>query len=529
MSEIKFSPIVGTTMASQVINHPTASPLNKNNIQFHIGGEYLKDFTDDGIKQFIDKNYNDKTGFIFGWGGKDLEFSEVKAFILSAAKNADRLTNATFDLADPKLGLSNEDDIDTDHIKSRFTLETKTGELPSNSVVFFDTTKSTFALKDAEDGVSKAKKLVESSEDKLDKVKSKLENAQWEYDSMVNFLGKDAVKELENNSSGLNKITEEIKALRTQRTSIQEEIKTLEKTPGNDAQINKLRLAVIGVNYEIHEKEKEGDKANESLTKTRGPLGFIGIGERLDELKSDIAHLNSAKAEVQKAEAELKSAKETLKQAQDIRTKIKNGEDFPAPVQTTPTTQPTTPTTQPTTQPTHPTTPTDPYISVPGSNNQPPLYIEPGSTIPTVTEHPTNTTPVTVPTQQPVNNGPGYVSVPGANNHPPLYIEEGTVVNTKPDAPLYTPPSPVGLNPYDSVEHPTTTTPVGNAQPVTPSQPVQAKFYVVKNGDTLTLIAKNELGDMRRWSEIRDLNKDVIGTSNTHWLYPGQQLKLPSK
>lgn len=49
--------------------------------------------------------------------------------------------------------------------------------------------------------------------------------------------------------------------------------------------------------------------------------------------------------------------------------------------------------------------------------------------------------------------------------------------------------------------------------------------YTVKENDTLSDIAQDELGSASRWQEIYNLNKDVI--SNPDLIYPGQKIKLP--
>lgn len=564
MSEVRFSPTVSTSIADYVLNHPTASPLNQYNIRFRIDSHYLDDYSNEGIKRFIDKNYNDKSGFL-GIGGKDLEFSEVKAFIKSAAANAEKLQGAVFDLTESKLGLTNRDDIYKDHIKSRFTLETQKGDLPSSSVVFFATSKASFALKDAQKAEEQAKTMVKDAEEKISNTKSKVENKQWEYNQMVDFLGKKAVTELSNKDSRLNQITDEIKGLKEQKTLIEQEIKTLEQQPSqNQAQIGKLRMALIGINYEIHEREKEGDKVLDSINKKRGPLGFMGVGESLKGLRNDINNLNDANAELQKAQENLAGAKEILRQATEVRIRIQNGEDFPAPpVQPQPPVQeePVQPAPQPQQpveepvqptlpQPQQPVTPQDPnYVPVPGNGDHPPLDIEDGTQIPATPVEPQPQQPVQQPIppitqpQPPVQQlppvvtpqDPNYIPVPGQVNHPPLHIQEGSAFPLQPDAPLNTTPSPVGLNPYDPDTSPIggPTNPTQPVQPTVPTAPVadpqpsQLRFYVVKRGDTLMLIAKRELGDMKRWKEIHNLNRDVIGTYNSHWIYPGQKLRIP--
>jgi len=48
----------------------------------------------------------------------------------------------------------------------------------------------------------------------------------------------------------------------------------------------------------------------------------------------------------------------------------------------------------------------------------------------------------------------------------------------------------------------------------------------VVKGDTLYDIAGKTLGDVNRWPEIYNLNKDKI--ENPDLIYPGQVLKLPA-
>lgn len=50
--------------------------------------------------------------------------------------------------------------------------------------------------------------------------------------------------------------------------------------------------------------------------------------------------------------------------------------------------------------------------------------------------------------------------------------------------------------------------------------------YTVRQGDTLSRIAKMTLGSMDRWRELYNINKLVIGT-DPNVLRPGQQLLLP--
>ncbi|WHX47878.1 LysM peptidoglycan-binding domain-containing protein [Paenibacillus woosongensis] len=53
------------------------------------------------------------------------------------------------------------------------------------------------------------------------------------------------------------------------------------------------------------------------------------------------------------------------------------------------------------------------------------------------------------------------------------------------------------------------------------------KAYTVKSGDSLSKIAKLELGDSSKWSAIYNLNKKMIGP-NPNLIKPGQKLVMPS-
>jgi len=53
------------------------------------------------------------------------------------------------------------------------------------------------------------------------------------------------------------------------------------------------------------------------------------------------------------------------------------------------------------------------------------------------------------------------------------------------------------------------------------------KTHTVDKGESLWAIAEQELGDGKRWKEIYEANKDVIG-DNPDLIKPGQELKIPS-
>jgi nucleoid-associated protein YgaU len=51
------------------------------------------------------------------------------------------------------------------------------------------------------------------------------------------------------------------------------------------------------------------------------------------------------------------------------------------------------------------------------------------------------------------------------------------------------------------------------------------RTYVVKQGDSLSKIAKQEYGNTDDWRRIYDANRDII--KNPDLIYPGQTLRLP--
>lgn len=59
----------------------------------------------------------------------------------------------------------------------------------------------------------------------------------------------------------------------------------------------------------------------------------------------------------------------------------------------------------------------------------------------------------------------------------------------------------------------------------TTSTPGSFKFYTIVSGDTLSKIAKRELGNANAWQKIFDANKDIIKDANK--IYPGQKIKIP--
>jgi len=62
----------------------------------------------------------------------------------------------------------------------------------------------------------------------------------------------------------------------------------------------------------------------------------------------------------------------------------------------------------------------------------------------------------------------------------------------------------------------------GGSSSTAPSQP---RTVTVKAGDSLSKIAKRELGDAEKWHDIFEANRDTI--KNPDLIQPGQVLTLP--
>jgi nucleoid-associated protein YgaU len=57
------------------------------------------------------------------------------------------------------------------------------------------------------------------------------------------------------------------------------------------------------------------------------------------------------------------------------------------------------------------------------------------------------------------------------------------------------------------------------------STKLRPRLHTVRQGDTLSGLAKRFLGDMQRSPEIHNLNRDLIGP-NPHLIHPGQELVI---
>ncbi|MER6387734.1 LysM domain-containing protein [Streptomyces sp. NPDC001523] len=99
-----------------------------------------------------------------------------------------------------------------------------------------------------------------------------------------------------------------------------------------------------------------------------------------------------------------------------------------------------------------------------------------------------------------------------------------------PPRPAPAPPKPPAAGPV--VHH--TPTPASAAHKAVPAAPMpkpapvaKKRTYTVKSGDSLSAIARRELGNEARWRELYAMNRGVVG-SNPDLIHPGMVLTLPN-
>jgi len=69
-----------------------------------------------------------------------------------------------------------------------------------------------------------------------------------------------------------------------------------------------------------------------------------------------------------------------------------------------------------------------------------------------------------------------------------------------------------------------TSAPDTRDEPMVPVEPAATR-YTVRQGDTLSAIAKREYGDAGAWRRIYEANRDQI--DNPDLIHPGQELTIP--
>lgn len=532
-----------TPVGTQVLNHPTASPFKLHNISFHINGQYMQDFSEQGIKKFVQQN------------DRQLSYQQVGAFVQSVANDAPKLAGAAFDLADPELGLKKRDNVESRHVQAGFSVQTRSGVLPSQGVVFFDANQADFPLKNVESEIKGYESEIKTASRDVRKAEGNLENAQYLRQRLVDFLGQDSPQQLADYQAKVAESETRLGGLQEQQTAYEEQLAGVDK---NSARGKELSLVLRGLGQEIKSTEKTLNDSRRAISDKQGPLSFMGVGNSLSELHERNQNLAKAGEQLNEKRQVLSGLQTKLADAQALRDRLLRGEGMPTPPAppAQPPVQPKPPTPAPVTPPPAPTeppappvqdvpvdiipvqpkpptpAPAEPPAAPPAAPAQPPVAPQPPAQPPVAND------PAPAPVAPDPNARPGdQIIIPG-NRYNPGIVE--IPVGQRPAQPVAPAPRPV-VQPTPAPVAAPIQQPVAPTPPVVPTpapRPVTSApsigdgsvskvLYTVRKGDTLSSIAKSELGSWKRWPEIAELNREVIGSSNTHWIYPGQVLTLP--
>lgn len=315
---------------SYALNSPRDNVFETKNIRFHIDGKYLTDLSDKGIERFIEKNYNNKSGFLggigLGWGGKDLEFKEVKAFIQAAAANSDKLQGMSFNLTDPQLGLFDDDDVKVSDIRHSFDMEYKPVQGTSaGEVSFVDATKMRYDMREARNAETSAHdafKGVQSSHRELQK---DLQSATKARDKVASRIGDNAVQRLA-------EIDGKIQNLDRQLGDLDKDLKDvrlrLSQDHIPDSERRELRLSQRGMELEKKELESERNKVKKELTEKHGFWSFLGGGSNLEELRKANATVERAQRALERHRPEFDAARGKWDEAVKRREAVERGESL---------------------------------------------------------------------------------------------------------------------------------------------------------------------------------------------------------
>ncbi|MEZ0370799.1 MAG: hypothetical protein ACAI44_17035, partial [Candidatus Sericytochromatia bacterium] len=315
---------------SYVLNSPKDNVFETNNIRFHIDGKYLTDFSDKGIDRFIEKNYNDKTGFLgglgLGWGGKDLEFKEVKAFIQAAAANAEKLQGMTFNLTDPQLGLFDDDDVKVSDIKHSFDMEYKPVQGTSaGEVSFVDATRMQYDMRTAKKAESKANDTYKSAQSTHRDLQKSLTSAVKSRDKIADQIGDNALQRLGEIDGKLQRLDTQCQEL---DSDIQHAKARLSQDHIPDSERRELRLALRGMEMEKKDIEKERKDLNKELHKNHGFWSFLGGGSNLEELRQANAAVAKARKAVDAHRPALDTAHDAWTEAVRRRKAVESGQSL---------------------------------------------------------------------------------------------------------------------------------------------------------------------------------------------------------
>lgn len=292
MDSIRFTATNQTPFRPEVLNHRTASPFQQNQIQFHIGSDYLQDFTDQGIEKFVKRHQS---------GAKDLSVAEVKTFIQRVAANAESAKNMTFDLADAELGLYTDDKIENRHLQGAFTLNVSDkAYLPAGqarNVRFVDVTSASFDLKEKETEISAHQKTIRETQTKLKELRETHADTKDDRDTARRILGPDAQQRLDRALERKGQIAQELEQLGKDESAYKEELKKPDLAAGRKQELERMLRALPEERRALTEERKQID---EDLEDNTGPLlqrtnlnDLKGLNERFTREEAEIKRLEA--------------------------------------------------------------------------------------------------------------------------------------------------------------------------------------------------------------------------------------------
>lgn len=315
---------------SYVLNSQRDNTFEKNNVRFHIDGQYLSDFSDKGIEKFIEKNYNDNTGFLgcmgLGWGGKDLELKEVKAFIQAAAANAENIQGMTFDLTDADLGLFDDDDVSVQDIKHSFEVTYKATQGSSDTAVsFVDATEVRYDHRIARDQENKTHEGFKTEQTTHRGLQKDLHKATRDRDKIASQIGDNAMQKLAEMDSKLE-------GFDTQVSEIDSDIKNarlrLSQSHIPASEKRELSLMIRGLEAEKKEINSERNDFKKDISKRHGFWSFIGGGSSLEDLRKANQEVKKAQAALDEHKPVLESARTHWQEAVSRREAVERGESL---------------------------------------------------------------------------------------------------------------------------------------------------------------------------------------------------------
>lgn len=294
---------------AHALNVPIKNTFEQSNIRFQVDGHYLTDMSDKGIEKFIKKHVNSKSGFLggigLGWGGKDLDVKEVKAFLQAVAANADKMENFTFDLKDPELGLYEDDDITLKDIQHSFQLEYETTGSSNTSVSFVDAGGVQSDYKQAKTHETKQHETFKSAQQTHRTLQSELQSAQKSRDKIADRIGDKASQQLLETDNKLNQVNSRIEELNASIADVRSQLRG-SGTPQDRQQ--ELRLMLRGMEQELKELKSDQKGLKAKLEDNHGFWSFVGGGSSLEDLRE-------ANAKVEKAQQALNDNKVVYDQA----------------------------------------------------------------------------------------------------------------------------------------------------------------------------------------------------------------------